>query len=299
VTTPDDPKRPRTDHLFIGGGGNDDAPEAAPPAPIPQQPRSKSPSGRQPTRPPSDHPAITGRPSSRRLAVHGVPSAGTRNDGARLVTIIAVCVGALGLISLVLLLSSSRTVTIPPNKAPDNVAPAAQPGAAPIATPPPPTRPKPPADTITNLMPNPSVEDLVDGRPLNWERMTYQGTAQFSVSDQARRGKHSLCINSTSGGDAGWLVTLAVKPKTSYLFKGWIRTENLTGNARGALFSLHPTEVQSNAITGTTGWRHAQFQFDSGNDTEVRINCLFGGWGRSTGTAWYDDFELIELFSSK
>lgn len=297
MSTPDDPKRPRTDHLFIGGGSNDDTSEAA--APTPQPPRSKSPSGRQPTRPPSGHPAVAGRPTSRRLAVDGAPAAGTRNDGARLVTIIAVCVGILGLISLVLLLSNSRTVTIPPNKAPESVAPKAQPSTGPIAVPPPPARPTPPASTISNLMPNPSVEELVDGRPLNWERMTYSGKAQFSVSDQARRGKHSLCITSATGGDAGWLVTLAVKPKTSYLFKGWIRTENLTGNARGALFNLHPTEIQSNAITGTTGWKHAQFQFDSGNNTEVHINCLFGGWGRSTGTAWYDDFEVIELFSTK
>src|SRR6185295_8327731 len=25
---------------------------------------------------------------------------------------------------------------------------------------------------------------------------------------------------------------------------------------------------------------------------EVTINCLFGGWGRVTGTAWFDDIEL-------
>ena len=33
----------------------------------------------------------------------------------------------------------------------------------------------------------------------------------------------------------------------------------------------------------------------SGNRNEVSINCLFGGWGQSTGTAWFDDVELIEL----
>src|SRR5689334_23581682 len=26
--------------------------------------------------------------------------------------------------------------------------------------------------------------------------------------------------------------------------------------------------------------------------SEVTVNCLFGGWGRATGSAWFDDIEL-------
>jgi hypothetical protein len=32
--------------------------------------------------------------------------------------------------------------------------------------------------------------------------------------------------------------------------------------------------------------------FDTGASRQVQINCLFGGWGRSTGKAWYDDISL-------
>jgi putative heme-binding domain-containing protein len=35
-----------------------------------------------------------------------------------------------------------------------------------------------------------------------------------------------------------------------------------------------------------------QLSFNSGAMREVTINCLFGGWGRASGTAWFDDIEL-------
>jgi hypothetical protein len=86
-----------------------------------------------------------------------------------------------------------------------------------------------------------------------------------------------------------------VQPNTSYLFKGWARCENLVGAGRGAQFNLHPTKTRSVAINGTQTWKQLTFSFESGNKTEVQINCLYGGWGLSTGTAWFDDLELIPL----
>jgi len=35
--------------------------------------------------------------------------------------------------------------------------------------------------------------------------------------------------------------------------------------------------------------------FRSGEDTELEINCLFGGWGKSTGRAFYDDVVLERI----
>src|SRR5207237_2594909 len=36
----------------------------------------------------------------------------------------------------------------------------------------------------------------------------------------------------------------------------------------------------------------------SGSDTLPSIYCLFGGWCRSTGPAWYDDIELVPAASA-
>ena len=35
--------------------------------------------------------------------------------------------------------------------------------------------------------------------------------------------------------------------------------------------------------------------FNSGSRTRVTINCLFGGWGQSKGTAWWDDVAIREV----
>jgi hypothetical protein len=297
----DDRKKSRSDSLFIGGGAG----EPAPPAPPPAAGHPRTPSGRLPQRPPSGTPQATGRPSPRRINAANANLETPRNDSARLITIIALSVGAIGLLSLLLLLSSRRTVTIPTpattttetTGSPSQTSVAPPPAVRPIVPPPRPSSDS--ASTVPNLFPNPSLEVLVDGQPPNWKTTTFSGKANFSVSDQGRRGGHALCISSHDGADAAWELPITVKPHTTYLFKGWVRADNLVGNAKGALFFWLGTEYGSEPISGTSGWKQLSFQFNSGDRTSMQLTCLYGGWGRSTGTAWYDDFELIELFSSK
>jgi predicted GH43/DUF377 family glycosyl hydrolase len=61
------------------------------------------------------------------------------------------------------------------------------------------------------------------------------------------------------------------------------------------LLNLHNIQpVHSPAVTGTQGWTQVELEFDTGDRSVVEINCLFGGWGRSTGAAWFDDVRLEE-----
>jgi putative heme-binding domain-containing protein len=53
-----------------------------------------------------------------------------------------------------------------------------------------------------------------------------------------------------------------------------------------------PVRGGTKAIAGDNDWTQVELNFNSGQMTEVTINCLFGGWGRATGTAWFDDIEL-------
>jgi hypothetical protein len=62
---------------------------------------------------------------------------------------------------------------------------------------------------------------------------------------------------------------------------------------------MEPNDFRSDEIKGTSDWKMLQFTFESRDKTEVYINCLYGGWGQSTGTAWFDDVEVIEVFSGK
>ncbi|MHC4521132.1 MAG: family 43 glycosylhydrolase, partial [Planctomycetota bacterium] len=56
--------------------------------------------------------------------------------------------------------------------------------------------------------------------------------------------------------------------------------------------------VQTRAVTGTTDWTQVDVEFDTGSNATVQINCLLGGWGQSTGRAWFDDIQLERLGDS-
>ncbi len=153
-------------------------------------------------------------------------------------------------------------------------------------------------DSSTNLIPNASFEELRDGKPAGWRTSTHGGRGEFSVADIGHSGTHSVKITSEQGGDVSWSVQVPLKPRTDYHLTGWIKTENVRklGGARGAMLNIHemqdPVRGGTKAIAGDNGWTQVQLNFNSGDMTEATVNCLFGSWGRTTGTAWFDDIEL-------
>jgi len=150
---------------------------------------------------------------------------------------------------------------------------------------------------------NPSFEKGTKDKPAGWEKTTYGGKGEFKYVEGGRTGKKCVMLSSTNGADIGWLTSVGVKPNSQYKLTGWIKTENVqsTGErqAKGALLNLHNIQpLQTKAVTGTKDWTKVELVFNSGARSLVEINCLFGGWGLSTGKAWYDDLQL-ELLSAK
>jgi putative membrane-bound dehydrogenase-like protein len=148
-----------------------------------------------------------------------------------------------------------------------------------------------------NLLANPGFEELKDGQPLAWTPRTYGGSATFRMVEGGRSGRCAE-ISSAGGGDAGWLAVLPLKPHHLYRLVGWVKCQDLTG-ATGALFNLNGHPARSGAVSGTCEWTRETMEFDSEGRTQVELNCLFGGWGRSTGTAWYDDLSVVDLGASQ
>src|SRR6185503_9152152 len=89
-----------------------------------------------------------------------------------------------------------------------------------------------------------------------------------------------------------------VQPNTIYRLSAWIKTKGIK-NVRsgvGALLNVHNiNEKKTNAVTGDSDWTKVEVTFNSANQTTLSINCLYGGWGQSIGTAWYDDIELVAV----
>ena len=131
-------------------------------------------------------------------------------------------------------------------------------------------------------------------RPSQWQPYRWGGRGEFAYADLARTGERSVSITSTDGADLSWGTVLPVRPYSRYRVMGWIRTEGVTATTgEGALINLHAVDgARSEALTGTHDWTPVSFEFDTGANDAVQVNCLFGGWGHATGTAWYDDLSL-------
>jgi hypothetical protein len=145
--------------------------------------------------------------------------------------------------------------------------------------------------TPVGMIRNPSFEKALGKKAAGWKTQTYGGKAEFNYTTDSHSGKRSVMIASQNGADAGWLTTVTVKPHSQYRLSAWIKTENLVaGSGKGALLNLHNIQpLQTPAVTGTKDWKQVELVFDSGDNAAVQINCLFGGWGLSTGKAWFDD----------
>jgi alpha-N-arabinofuranosidase len=158
----------------------------------------------------------------------------------------------------------------------------------------------PAASTLTpasNLLPNPSFEEGID-QPVGWSSQTWGGQGEFRRVDNGRTGSKCVMIQSDKGGDVSWAAKVEVEPNSTYRLSGWIRTEGLKpGSGRGAQLNVHELQgsARTAAVTGTTGWTRVETLVRTGDQRQITVNCLFGGWGQSTGQAWFDDVNLERI----
>ena len=148
-----------------------------------------------------------------------------------------------------------------------------------------------------NLLPNPSFEEKAGDGVQGWQSRAWSGetNAQWKVVAPGRTGKQCVSIGSEKGADAAWTATVAVKRDAFYRLSGWIKTKDVRG-AVGALLNIQNLpEARTAAVLGTRDWTRVTTVFQSAAAAELEINCLFGGWGQSTGQAWYDDISLEQL----
>lgn len=147
-----------------------------------------------------------------------------------------------------------------------------------------------------NLLPNPSFEPSTAAGIDGWSSRAWSGggAAKHEVVTPGRNSGHAVTVGSSAGSDAAWTTKVRVRNGAAYELSGWIKTDNIKG-AAGALLNIQNMQsVKTQAVTGTSDWRQVRVVFEADKD-ELEINCLFGGWGKATGQAWYDDVVLREL----
>lgn len=147
---------------------------------------------------------------------------------------------------------------------------------------------------VRQFVANSSFEEMDGESPRGWRIRNWQRRAEFTVESFGRTGERSVMISSERGADASWITAVPIRPFSRYKLSGWIKTEDLdAGTGRGALINVHGFETwRTPAVTGTEDWTRVEVEFDAGANDVLEITCLFGGWGRATGKAWYDDIQL-------
>ena len=145
-----------------------------------------------------------------------------------------------------------------------------------------------------NLLQNPSFEEKAGDGVAGWMSRAWAGkeATRWSVAAPGRTDERCVSIASDHGSDAAWTVVASVQTGDWYGLSGWIRTREVRG-ATGALLHIqNMPDVWTPAVSGTRDWTRVETVFRANAATNLEVNCLFGGWGSSTGQAWYDDVLL-------
>jgi alpha-N-arabinofuranosidase len=152
---------------------------------------------------------------------------------------------------------------------------------------------------VTQFVSNGSFEEMDGPLPKGWRQESWQrdGDAVFAVESSGHSGGRSVSISSKKGADASWVAEVPIRPYSRYRLGGYIKTENLiAGSGRGAQINIDGEEAwRTEPLAGTRDWTRVDVEFDAGANDVLEVTCLLGGWGRSTGQAWFDDVELVWL----
>jgi putative membrane-bound dehydrogenase-like protein len=153
-----------------------------------------------------------------------------------------------------------------------------------------------------NLLPNPDFTAAAGAVPAAWTELRHYGgatapTVQFALDANGRSGS-SLRVQSAELTDSGVAAVVKVQPGVRYRLSGWIKTDGVVPRrgADGVMLNVHGG-VRTKGVQGSTDWTEVSAEFDSGDETEIVVHCLFGGYGGAKGTAWFDDVRLEPIGS--
>ena len=151
--------------------------------------------------------------------------------------------------------------------------------------------------------PNQSIVDGSFEKDLGttWKVQTYLQYPETVrvTAEHAKVGKQSLVIEVKDADDVRCMQPIALKARTRYRLSGWVKTRDVVvaqdGGSTGACLSVEDIGI-SKSVVGTAEWQELQFEFDSGDRTEVELGPRLGTNGSiCTGTAWFDELSLVEL----
>jgi alpha-N-arabinofuranosidase len=146
---------------------------------------------------------------------------------------------------------------------------------------------------------NPGFEDKVEG----WSVRTYGATAEVEADATiAHEGKRSLRVSAAQLSDTALAQEVRLRPGRCYRLGGWVRTRNLDPHGASVFGTIqvqhpggHGTIATGTNHGGDTDWTEVSVVFTAPPGGRVRVCLFFVGFGKGTGTAWFDDLRLEEF----
>jgi dolichyl-phosphate-mannose-protein mannosyltransferase len=140
----------------------------------------------------------------------------------------------------------------------------------------------------TELVKNGLLTEGRDGKPSHWRTDMYAADASRMTWTVGNNGLGVLEIDSSKPNDARWVQNVPVSPNTWYQVTGWLRAEDVGGQAMGVYLSVMDTFHNSRDLRGTSGWQPVSFWVKTGGlETSLQLACRLGGYSSlNTGRGW-------------
>ena len=149
------------------------------------------------------------------------------------------------------------------------------------------------------LLQNPSFEAGTAG----WSLAVYGARPTVQADTRIRHGgKQSLRISAAEPSDTALGQDVRLRPGRCYRLGGWVRTRQLDPRGAPVCGTLQAQRPGGRGILaggashqGDTDWTPVEVFFEAPPDGRVHIAVFFVGFGKGTGTAWFDDLTLEEV----
>ncbi len=152
-----------------------------------------------------------------------------------------------------------------------------------------------------NLLKNADFEESDSDSPYFWNQYVWDssnGASEIKVAtDLHHQGSNCARITNGQPNDTRLKQTVNVNPSTIYKISGWIKTQDVGTNNKGANFSADMILETSADIKGTTDWQYVEmFGRTGGEQKELIVTIGLGGYGSlNNGTAYFDDISVEEV----
>lgn len=129
-----------------------------------------------------------------------------------------------------------------------------------------------------------------------WSFTTSTNVTLHTSPELAHSGNNCVSITNTDSNDSRIRQMVSVKENTLYKISGWIKTENVSEQGKGAIISVFGMFISTPELKGTNEWTYVELYGRTGTgQTTLELTAGVGGHGgESVGTAYFDDISVEE-----